>query len=498
MAHNEFDIIVIGAGPGGAPCAALLAKKGFKVLLLEGNNQAGGKAITVRKQGFAYELWPIAGAPVLGGRFEQLQQILGLGTSLTLAAPEDRPAVYYYLDRNGNYHASQIPHPEIITDPAVLAAKGQQAFFEMVQWLQLREDELGSIIKLATEQAALTDEDISKLDDVSYHEFLSRYGVPQPFYSLCAMGTNVAYAVPIDQVSASEYILTDRQITGNSGYFTKGGYSRLFELCVEALCALGGTAKFGKRVEKILVENNQVEGVVTAEGKFHAPVVISNAGIQPTVLKLVGKEYFDASYINRVKSLVPAFGCVGTRYFMDVPFFKEPYNLVFSDKSYFNVERMARVAEGEIPDDLLIFNVMPSVFDSSLAPEGKQCVLSLIFCPADPAFEYKQPMRDKLDQCMERAWPGFLSHVASREYYTPRDISNLSREQVLPGIGGECIGLGQVVGQSGKNKPNPASPVTGLFYVGCDSAGHGVGTNQAVDSAFNVADLVEKHIQTRR
>jgi len=40
---KEYDVIVVGAGPGGTCCAALLAKKGLKVLLLEKNAKVGGK-----------------------------------------------------------------------------------------------------------------------------------------------------------------------------------------------------------------------------------------------------------------------------------------------------------------------------------------------------------------------------------------------------------------------------------------------------------------------
>jgi len=36
MTHeNRFDAIVLGAGPAGSPAAYLLAKKGFKVLILD-------------------------------------------------------------------------------------------------------------------------------------------------------------------------------------------------------------------------------------------------------------------------------------------------------------------------------------------------------------------------------------------------------------------------------------------------------------------------------
>jgi len=103
---------------------------------------------------------------------------------------------------------------------------------------------------------------------------------------------------------------------------------------------------------------------------------------------------------------------------------------------------------------------------------------------------------DKMDEMMERIWPGFSQYVESREGYGTRQVSSAARDHVLPGIGGECIGLGQIVGQCGKHKPSASAPIRGLFYVGCDAGGFGCGTHQAVDSAFNVSQIVHQYHQT--
>jgi NADPH-dependent 2,4-dienoyl-CoA reductase/sulfur reductase-like enzyme len=51
------------------------------------------------------------------------------------------------------------------------------------------------------------------------------------------------------------------------------------------------------------------------------------------------------------------------------------------------------------------------------------------------------------------------------------------------------------VGQSGSKQPKGDSPVKGLFYVGNDAGGSGLGTNQAVDSGINVSRMVLEYIK---
>ena len=56
---NMFDIIIVGAGAGGSAIGALLAHKGYKILMVDKNPRAGGRMMTVHKDGFHYELFPI-------------------------------------------------------------------------------------------------------------------------------------------------------------------------------------------------------------------------------------------------------------------------------------------------------------------------------------------------------------------------------------------------------------------------------------------------------
>src|SRR3972149_450349 len=83
----DYDVIVVGAGFGGAACAALLAKSGLRTLLLEKNARVGGKALTMSKGGFRYELWPVSGGPTLNSQFEAVLRQLGMENEGQLLAP---------------------------------------------------------------------------------------------------------------------------------------------------------------------------------------------------------------------------------------------------------------------------------------------------------------------------------------------------------------------------------------------------------------------------
>ena len=57
------DVLIIGSGLGGLECGALLAKRGLKVLVLEGSNQPGGCMQSFRRGG----LWYDTGLHYVGG-----------------------------------------------------------------------------------------------------------------------------------------------------------------------------------------------------------------------------------------------------------------------------------------------------------------------------------------------------------------------------------------------------------------------------------------------
>ncbi len=484
---GQYDVIIIGAGFGGASCAGLLARRGLRVLLTEKNAVAGGKAMSLSKNGFTYTAWVVIGAPVIDNYYQRMLDELDVAELATLAIPGTQGSIYKTPE--GKYKLLPSMSSDG-TDPNVL-----------FEWLEIAEEERGPALQFFAEMTLMPADQVAQLSGTSLDAWIRSKNVPRPLYaflvSLCCDGM---FMVPVDSLDAAEAITSLQQMfTRGGGVFCEGGYGRVAEAYCEAVRRSGGQVLMSTRSERILVEDGRVTGVQTRAGTFEAPIVISNAGLQPTVLRLVGEEHFDKSYVNYVKELVPSYSLLGYRYFLSRPVTDRPYGVIFSNDSPWSLERFNLARRGEASREGVLYYEVPSNYDPNAAPEGKQLLMTGCFCPPDPDLSKQeiQAWADAGEQTLFSAFPELESAIESKELFTTRSVANATRDSALPGVGGETIGLGQVIGQCGAQKPSIKAPIGGLFYVGCDAGGTGVGTQQAIESGVNVAEAVYRYHHLR-
>lgn len=486
----KYDVVIIGGGPGGLSSAALLSKWGLKVLLMEKNDRVGGKGVTFSKNGFKYEMWPIAYMPLKDNAFNKLFIELGIEAELKPAwdyDSDEQLVGFYYRGRSGKYNLISDSRPKNTTDPSPL--------FDL--W-ELDEKEREAALNFMTEMVMLPPDKVAELDDVSMHDYMSRFDIPTPLYDYMAMHSNISILEPVDQACASEQVkvIQELALQGAAGYF-KGGYGRLYEVLADTIRSNGGEVRTNVRVERILTTDGSVTGIKTKDELIDADVVVSDVGIQPTVLKLVGEEHFSKSYGDYIKNLVPSYTLLTTRYFLNKRILDRPLYLVYAHDTVCDTERYSKLKEGSGPEDITLWIVVPANYDPEMAPPGKQCLIASTFCSPDPKAKEIEMLWDKIDNMVAKMWPEIMPAIESKERGGPKEVSRLARDQVLPGQGGEAIGLGQIVGQCGSHKPSAKTPIDGLFYVGTDAGGAGVGMVQAAESGINVARMVLEYHQTR-
>jgi phytoene dehydrogenase-like protein len=487
MSDRNYDVIVVGAGFGGSSCAGLLAKRGLKVLLVDKNAVAGGKAMSLSKNGFTYTAWVVIGAPVEGNLYQVVLDELGVSDLATLVVPGGSGSIYQTSE--GKY--VRMPDaPSEHLDPNLI-----------FEWLEIPEDQRGPALQFFAEMTMMLPEQVKALEGSNFRDWIKGANVPDPLYafivSLCCDGM---FMVPADSLDASEAVASLQKIfTRGGGIFCKGGYGRVAEAYCEAVRRYGSDVMMSTRVKQILVENGRAVGISTDKGEFRAPIVISNAGLQPTALRLVGEEHFDKSYASYVKDLIPSYSLLGYRYFLSKPITETPFGVIFSDESPWTLERFTRARAGEAPRKGVLYYEVPSNIDPESAPEGKQLIITGSFCPPNPDMSKEEiaAWAEAGEETLFGAFPELPSCIESKELYTTRSVSNATRESAVPGAGGETIGLGQIVGQCGDQKPSIKAPIAGLYYVGADAGGTGIGTQQAIESGMNVADAVERYHHLR-
>lgn len=483
---ENYDVIVVGAGPGGATCSAMLAKWGLKVLLIDKNSQIGGKAMTVSKDGFQYELWPILACPSTDTVFERVLAELDMSGHMEFYRPHPLCRVSYGAP-SGEIRTMELPGAGNPQDPE-----------DIFKFFSVNDEEMPEVTRFFTDLLSMPPHEQDLLDDVDVLEFMNRYKIPRSLYSFIAtFQSEGTQEVPNDISCASEFVrVFQENNTKGGGLYPAGGFGRMYETFAGAVTEKGGDIVLNTRVNRIVVENGRVKGISTDRGDFSAPIVVSNAGIQPTVLKLVGAEHFDKGYVNRIRELVPSLGFAGVRYFLSQPVMDCQSYMYFSDNTISTTHHYLEAETGKMPDETYLYISTNSIYPG-MAPEGKQLVYTGLSCPADPKTDIR-PWLEIVENGVARLWPDIMKYAEKKEYYGPAEISALSRDAVIPGAGGECVGMGQIVGQCGRKQIPAQAPIGGLFYTGFDTGSDGFGNHKAVESGFNVAKMARQYFATHR
>jgi prolycopene isomerase len=492
---ETHEIIIIGAGLAGLACGALLAKMGHAPLILEMNAAIGGRALGTSEAGFLYDYFPIGLTPVRGHRLELLATELGLGRDhFKLRAPQKM--AFGYRRTTGSW--------KVLDNVDILLEKRGEPYdpTHLFDLWGLAEGERAKAAVILADIFLKPPDEIRKLDeeDITFQQYLDRmsYDMPSAVFNFLAFFANMAMVEPIDLVSAAEYIrIAQDSFNNGGGGYPQGGMMRVSDRLREIFEQQGGELRTETKIEKILVEDGRAVGIRTREGEeLRSSVIISSAGIHPTVLKLVGEEHFDRAYAERVKHLRPAWGLTSQTYFLEKPVLDFDIAIAYSDDAWWDLEKYRRIENGHEPEEVILYAQVVSNYDPNLAPAGKQLLSAGTICPSDMDSKAVSMLIQKAEAVLFELWPEIVPALESKRYAGPAEVTRLTRDRVIHGQGGECMGLGQTVGQCGSHKPRAETPIVGLSLVGIDAGGgEGMGVHQSVHSAIEVAHSVSNVIR---
>jgi phytoene dehydrogenase-like protein len=451
-------VVVIGTGIGGAGAAALLAREGADVLVLERNSFLGGKAASFERDGFVYDTgvhWIARGEK---GPLGEIADIVGAEVRFKSL----EPAMHFTTGGR-----TAVLHQNMDEDEAL------ERLFDEIGVLPANREGAKRFFKDMMRERS--PEELEELDEVSLEDYMKRFVDDEQLNRLLDGFTGMYMVISRRAASAGEFVYCfSTQARERSLSYPLGGMRAVPAAYLDALEKEGGEVAYSTPVEKIVVESGRVRGV-EAGGFIPADIVVSNAGIKETV-ELAGRDNFPQSYLEMVDGLRLSFGAVSVKYALDSKVVSPHLFCYFPD--FRDAEQVERQAAVFVP--------VPSEADPSLAPPGCQLVLAGSLVPAvideeGEADRVCNEVLDRVENTMRDLFPGIEDHVVWKLRTDTRYIASISGRNT-----GEVVGVAQNRRQVGKRRPSNATPVEGLYLVGADAGGRGVGTEMAADSALNL------------
>ena len=423
----KYDVVVIGAGSNGLTAAALLAKKGRKVLVLESAGEIGGMRRAIEfAPGFRAPLggdcgWVPPAVEKLIGHPSDIRRFAGGGPRVQqVFASGDNDARRYMelVERLGRFAnvlgaLYQLTPPDIDTTspgeilPLLRVALKTKALGrrDMVEFLR--------VMPMSIQDLA---DDTVK--DESFKVMLASAAIRDLRQGPRSAGTtfnlihNMVGAFP-GMVRRADWLPH-----GPDGFARQAA---------SVAKAAGAEIRTGARVERIVVQDGAVAGVALAGGEeISAARVISTADPKRTLLGLVDPVWLDPEFMLAVKNIkmrgcaaFVLFGVAGT---VDEPLER---NLTTSTVA---LEKAADAAKyGEISENPHVECYSPSARWENMAPAGKSVVVARVqYAPYAVKGGWDaskaESLAKKAAAAIDQAVPGFSSKIEQRAVFTPRDL----------------------------------------------------------------------------
>jgi all-trans-retinol 13,14-reductase len=488
---SDLDAIVIGSGIGGLTLAAMLAKQGRRVLILEQHDIAGGCCHTFEENGFEFESgWHVV--------FEMdLKKDKGFMGEI----------LHYLTDGQLKWEPYDDPMDEIRlgTRRTISVPRGKENFIkELKKQFPDEAEKLDKFFDL-----------VQKISDDFYHRMVSRILPPWlgkiyyyffgGYYRKYAQRTlsdvlKNEFGFSKDCVSALSYfygylgsspdsvyfsifsLVFIMILKGN--YFPVGGPQNVVRKLLEQVEARGGKCLVKCQVEKILIKGNKAVGVKTSKGqKIYAPLIVSDAGFMNTYIKLVGEESLKKfGLYDRVKSMKQS---DSNHIMLFLGFDKSSKELQLPKRNFFlmpdsDFSEAARLLKEEMRIDQLRAMVG---FPSSKDPEyEKRCPgkSTAVICSGGANMEwfkewehkrvkqrgkdyeqFKQKFVNELEQRFFTHFPHLKQHCVYKEGATP-----LTTQYYLASVEGASYGL--EYNEEKRDWIRADTPIENLYLTGQD------------------------------
>lgn len=321
---DNYDVIVIGSGHNGLVTACYLAREGYTVCVIERRETLGGAVSTETM--FQSEKYPEGFRIDVGssvhimihqtGILEELEldqyglDYIEMDPIMSYPVPEGKGVIHFFKDLDRTLDSISRVAPEDVQNYREFVEfwgrinKGVLKAFmvppsgkNLVMELAKRQVRDGSMFKRGEQIGGL-------------QKILSSYGrvvddaFESPHMKAAIMWFAAQSGPTPDHPATGDFAGWQSMLHESGAKHPRGGSGMLTQAMAACLEAHGGTVITGSPVDNILIEKGRSIGVKTESGEeYRADTIVSNAHVQTTMMKLVGKEHLEPSMYSKVENI---------------------------------------------------------------------------------------------------------------------------------------------------------------------------------------------------
>lgn len=283
---NNYDAIIIGSGLGGLLSGAILAKKGYKPLIIEKLSFLGGKFTSFNYYG--YEIPTGAFHALPGGRYGNVGRLIK-NLNLRIEIIDATPS-FIVSTKNNDYFL-----PFTLKDYKYLFSKNS-----IVRILSIKE-----ILQLVRILYIVLYSN-SNIPEISIKDFAKKYTNSNKILNLLNKIISFTISTDIEDASAYDFVTALRKQNRNFEGVIVGGCKALINELVCYIEKNGGTFLNNTQVNEIIVKEQKAIGIVTEKNTFFSDLIISNTGPKNTAI-ILGNNCPNW-LIEKTNKSIPAFG----------------------------------------------------------------------------------------------------------------------------------------------------------------------------------------------
>jgi len=504
---------VVGGGVAGLATAALLARGGLEVTLVERHDTLGGRAGRVTTHGFTFDSgpsWYVAPETyerffaLLGRRIEDYVTVVDLDPRFRAffegfsGAPADALDLALEADSNwelfdsfsrGDGEAARRYAAEAAADYGAVLEHSLYSTYDSPASL-LRPEALRRAPRHFRDLYSTLDRRVAK----AVHHPRVRQLLSFPAVALAGSPERLP----------SAYSFVSHLYLGTSIKHPTGGFASVVDALERAAREEGVDIRTSSDVARILVDpqSTSASGVVLHDGGVvSADIVVSCADLHHTETTLLAEEYRSLpesawSDLHAAPSALVAL--VGVK--KALPELAH-HNLFFPRDWKATLADLSSDHPGLPALPAFLYVSRPSATERGVAPKGKEALVLMAPLPADPHLGATEASRTSLSDMTTKyleqvgEWaqiPDLESRSTVLEIITPSDLS-----ERYSAWQGSAMGLEHTRQQTAFSRPGNASRrVRNLFYAGSSTL-PGVGVSSALVSAELVAKRLLKDRSTR-